>query len=68
MGIKRRTRKKKKKLGGEMRKSVDKSLLADVERGVKRPVREHVDRVLHPIEDGLDRELGVRRRRRRHTT
>jgi hypothetical protein len=50
MGIKRGIRKKRKKLGGEMRKSVDKSLLADVERGAKRPVREHVDdRVLHAI-------------------
>jgi hypothetical protein len=39
MGIKRHLRKKRKELGGQLRKSVDKSVLAAVEKGL-RPVRQ----------------------------
>lgn len=56
MGMKRRLRRQRKKLGGELRKSVDKSVLAEVERGL-RPVREQMDLVRNAIEDELRSQL-----------
>jgi len=52
MGMKRRLRRQRKKLGGELRKSVDKSVLADVEKGL-RPVREQMDLVRNAIEEEM---------------
>jgi hypothetical protein len=54
--MRRRLRKQRKKLGGELRKSVDKSVLADVERGL-RPVREQMDLVRNAVEDQVRSQL-----------
>lgn len=52
--IKTGFRKKINKLDGAMRKSVDKSLLADVKMGTKMPVRWNLNPVLHAIEEAIE--------------
>jgi hypothetical protein len=55
MGIKRRMRKMRKKLGGQMRSSADKALLADLEKAL-RTVRQQMEALHNAVREGLRAE------------